>query len=184
MKWARAWSRSRRGPTPRARSWDGRGCGAGLRRGADRRMPKWWRALKTWSHLSIRLGWLRLRVLLDTLYLRFFARPRQRPAPIDIPFHFNTFVRRYGGEVCDDTNQPRNDQPEIADYVFRSTNVIAELKSFEIDPFDPRRDPTRLFKELQKSGMTDDKILEWIQKKGATLRCSCVAFSHHFSTAY
>lgn len=104
---------------------------------------------------------LKTRVRFDSLYLRIFAKPRKRPDPIDIPTCFADFVERYGGEVCDNTRQTSAIQKQMADYVFRRANVVAELKCLEVDPFSSRSDTARPVEELIKAGMSEKDILDW-----------------------
>lgn len=55
--------------------------------------------------------------------------------PIDIRLHFAEFVRRYGGEVFDDSPQQAN-QPRNADYIFHKQKIITELKCLEKNQVD------------------------------------------------
>lgn len=113
---------------------------------------------------GIRRLWLHARIRLDSIYLRFFVRPRRRPDPVDIPIVFANFVEEYGGEVCDRTRQAI--QGQIADYVFRKQNVIVELKCLETDPYDPPEGTSRLWNDLRKAGMSDREIINWARGRG------------------
>jgi hypothetical protein len=52
---------------------------------------------------------------------------------VDIRRSFADFVELYGGQVTDQTIEPKPNLPENADYIFRGESVIAELKCLEED---------------------------------------------------
>jgi hypothetical protein len=89
------------------------------------------------------------------------VRPRKRPDPIDIPLSFANFVEKYGGAVCDRGLQAGQPQSQVADYVFRENNIIAELKCLETDPFYSPAGASRLWSELKKAGMSEDEVIDW-----------------------
>src|SRR4030081_2114170 len=113
---------------------------------------------------EVRRLWLHIRITLDSIYLRLFVRSRRRPDPIDIPKVFANFVEEYGGEVCDRTRQQI--QGQMADYVFRKQNVIAELKCLETDPYHQPEGTSRLWNDLKKAGMPDREIINWARGRG------------------
>ncbi|WP_316177572.1 hypothetical protein [Bradyrhizobium sp. SZCCHNRI1009] len=110
---------------------------------------------------------------LDSTYLQIFVRPYKRPPPIDIPTAFASFVEEQGGEICDRLAQTQKLKGEIADYIFRQKNVVAELKCLETDPFHSPADFSRLLDELRKAGMSEVEITDW-RTGGRTLTESAV----------
>jgi hypothetical protein len=116
--------------------------------------------------LVIRRLLFRARVGLDSIYLWLFVRPRSRPKPIDIPTIFADFVESYGGEVCDRSGAKPQPQEQIADFVFRRQNVVAELKCLESDPYAPPDGTKRLWDDLANVGMSGKEILDWALGRG------------------
>jgi hypothetical protein len=112
--------------------------------------------------------WLSISIRLDSIYLRLFVPPRDRPPPIDIPTVFANFVEEYGGEVCDKVEE--KSEGKIADYVFRKQNAIAELKCLETDPYYPPAGTNRLWTDLKKAGMSDQEIVDWARGAGSLSR--------------
>ncbi|MCW5682115.1 MAG: hypothetical protein KF794_11535 [Xanthobacteraceae bacterium] len=103
---------------------------------------------------------LRLRYWIDNFYLRFIVGPSKRPDPIDIPVVFSHFIKSFGGETSDDLYLNVATRATNADYIFRSENIVAELKCLEIDPLDLKRADLML-RLLTKAGLTGSEIIQW-----------------------
>lgn len=81
----------------------------------------------------------------------------KRPENVDVEKFFNEYVEYFGGQVISKNNQNLTDRPN-ADYLFKSDNVIAELKCFQKDLFNSEEDIPRIFNFLDK--WEDKKLIE------------------------
>lgn len=89
-----------------------------------------------------------------------------RPEIVPVENFFNEYVEYFGGQVISKNEQNLADRPN-ADYLFRTQNVIAELKCFQKDLFNNEEDIPRLLNFLDK--WEEQKLIEQSDKLGIIL---------------
>jgi len=108
----------------------------------------------------------------------------KRPAVVNVEEFFNEYVEFFGGQIISKSEQNLLDRPN-ADYLFKSQNVIAELKCFQKDLFNNEEDVSRMLSflgkwEKQKLIKRGDKIklilgqIKFPQKCYSDLVNSCI----------